>query len=130
MYTAFIFHFLGFYAVSLGFNVPQEWIIGLRESHTLETHLALIKRHIDITQHIPEINGYAIASSKDNEQTLFAIRQDKGVGFAVQKPRGFFTKDGHVGLEGDDLAEYEDERFWLTLQDQDPEVVVTDDNSV
>jgi hypothetical protein len=128
MYIALLYHVLGFCAVTSGFNVPQEWIIGLRESHTLETHLALIKRPIDITQHIPEINGYAIASSKDDEQILSAIRQDKGVGFVVQKPLGFFDKDGHLGLEGDDLTEYEDERFWLTLQDQDPEVIVTDDN--
>jgi hypothetical protein len=129
MHIAFLFHILGLCTIVLSFNVPQEWIIGLRQNHTLEEHLALIKRPIDITQHIPEINGYAIASSNDDEKQLSAIRKDLGVGFAVQKPRGFFNTDGHFGLEGDDLSEYEDERLWLTLQDQDPEVVVTDDDA-
>lgn len=124
-----LFHFLGLCITVVGFNVPQEWIIGLREGHTLERHLAIVQIPIDIEQHILEINGYAIASSEDDENILYAIRQDSGVGFAVQKPRGFFTKDGHFGLEGDDLTEYEDERFWLTLQDQDPEIIVTDDNA-
>jgi hypothetical protein len=129
MHTTVLLHFLGLCTVVLGFNVPQEWIIGLRGNHSLEEHLALVETSIDIEQYIPEINGYAIASSRDDEKLLSAIRQDRGVGFVVPKPRGFFNTDGHIGLEGDDLSEYEDERLWLTLQDQDPEVVVTDDNA-
>jgi hypothetical protein len=124
-----LFHFLGICNIVVGFNVPQQWIIGLRENHTLEDHIALLGRPIDIEQYIPEINGYAIYPTEDDEEILYAIRQDPRVGFAVQKPRGFFTKDGHIGLEGDDLSIYEVERFWLTLQDQDPEVTVTDDDA-
>jgi hypothetical protein len=130
MQLILLFPLLGLYAaVSLAFNVPQDWIIGLREGHTLEEHFAMVRKPADIKQYIPEINGYAIANFEDDDETLSSIRQDRGVGFVIQKPRGFFSKDGHVGLEGDDLTDYEVERMWLTLQDQDPEVIVTDDDA-
>jgi hypothetical protein len=129
MEIAFLLHFIDLCITVFGFNVPQEWIIGLREGHTIEEHLAVVERSIDIEQYIPEINGYAIYPTEDDEATLSAIRRDLKVGFSVQKPREFFTQDGHFGLEGDDLSEYEDERLWLTLQDQDSEVIVTDDNA-
>jgi hypothetical protein len=129
MKIAVLLHFIGLCITVFGFNVPQEWIIGLREGHTIEEHLAVVERSIDIEQYIPEINGYAIYPTEDDEATLSAIRRDPKVGFLVQKPREFFTQDGHFGLEGDDLSNYEDERLWLTLQDQDSEVIVTDDNA-
>lgn len=123
------FYFFNFFATALTFDVPQEWIIGLREGHTLEEHLALIGKPINIKQYIPEIHGYAIPTSQDDDSILSSICEDRQVGFIVQKPRGFFSKDAHIGLSGDDLDEYEDERRWLTLQDQDPEVIVTDDGA-
>ncbi|KAG9856769.1 hypothetical protein KCU98_g1291, partial [Aureobasidium melanogenum] len=67
--------------------------------------------------------------SDDDEQILSAIHQNHLVGFAVQKPRGFFSVTGHLGFEGFDLMEYQDERLWLSLQDQDPEVWTTDDDA-
>jgi hypothetical protein len=129
MHILFLFHFLSFCAVYLAFNVPQDYIIGLRANHTLADHLASIKTPIDITQHIPSINGYALPPST-NATLLATIRQDPGVGFRVQKPQGFFSTNGHLDLKGDDLDDYEVERMWLTLQDQDPEVVVTDDGGM
>jgi hypothetical protein len=129
MYFTLLFHFLSFCAVSLAFNVPQDYIIGLRANQTLQTHLAFLKTPINITQHIPSINGYALASST-NETLLSSIHQDPNVGFIVQKPHGFFFEHGNLGLSGDDLDDYEVERMWLTLQDQDPEVVVTDDGGM
>ncbi|CAD0088206.1 unnamed protein product [Aureobasidium mustum] len=68
--------------------------------------------------------------SDDDENVLAAIRQDHLVGFVVQKPRGFFSVTGHLGLEDDDLDLYQTERLWLTLQGQDPEVWTTDDNAI
>jgi hypothetical protein len=130
MYTIFLFYFLSLCAYTLAFNVPQDYIIGLRENHTLENHLASLTTLIDVEQYIPEINGYAIAPSANDKNIPSSIRRDPGVGFIVQKPRGFFSGDGHIGLEGDDLDDYEVERMWLTLQDQDPEVIVTDDDGV
>jgi hypothetical protein len=130
MYTIFLFHFLNLCAYTLAFNVPQDWIIGLRADYTLENHRALLNTPIDIKQHIPQINGYAITSSFNDESLLSSIRQDPGVGFIVQKPQGFFSSNGHIGLQGDDLDDYEVERMWLTLQDQDSEVFVTDDDGV
>ncbi|KAI4754827.1 hypothetical protein E4T52_13105 [Aureobasidium sp. EXF-3400] len=130
MHIHILFHFIGFFAITLAFNVPQEWIIGLRTGHSSEEHLALVGQYIDIKQHIPEINGYAIPTSEDDEQLLSSIRQDHQVGFIVQKPRGFFPKAAHIGLSGYDLDEYEDERRWLTLQDQDLEVIVTDEGAI
>ena len=129
MHIHILFHFLSFFAITLAFNVPQDWIIGLRKGHGSEEHLALVGGHIDIKQYIPEINGYATATSKCDEQLLSSIRRDHEVGFIVQKPRGFFSKDAHIGLSDYDLDEYEDERRWSTLQDQDPEVIVTDDGA-
>jgi hypothetical protein len=129
MHFALLFHFLSFCAVSLAFNVPQDWIIGLRHNHTLRDHLAFLQFPVNIKQHIPSINGYALPSST-NEALLTSIRQDPDVGFIVQKPLGFFSSNGHLGLKDDDLDDYEVERMWLTLQDQDPEVVVTDDGGM
>jgi hypothetical protein len=122
--------FFGLCAIAHAFNVPQDHIIGLRANSTLENHLALIKTPINITQHIPSINGYALAPSPNTSAILSSIRQDPSVGFIIQKPRGFFSSNGHLGLSGDDLDEYEVERMWLTLQDQDPEVLVTDDGGM
>lgn len=129
MHTVSFFCFLSFCATAWTFNVPQEWIVGLREGHTVEEHLALINEHVNIYQYIPEINGYAMATSDDDEQMLSSIRQDRRVGFVVQKPRGFFSEGERLQYQGYDLSEYEDERLWLTLQDQDPEVAVTDDGA-
>ncbi|KAK6000541.1 hypothetical protein QM012_003787 [Aureobasidium pullulans] len=130
MRTILIYHFLTLCAVALAFNVPQTWIIGLRDNRTLDQHLALINTTISVEQIIPEINGYAMpVSEDDDEHIISAIRQDHLVGFVVQEPRGFFSETGHLGLEGEDLMEYEDERMWLTLQAQDPEVLVTDDDA-
>jgi len=118
-------------AIASAFNVPQDWIVGLRDNHTLEEHLATVSQHININikQYIPEINGYAITASTDDESITSSIRQDPGVGFIVQKPQGYFSEDYRIGLEGYDLEAYEDERFWLTLQDQDPEVLITNDGA-
>ncbi|KAL2032273.1 hypothetical protein VTO58DRAFT_105445 [Aureobasidium pullulans] len=113
----------------LSSQVPQSYIVGLRDSHSLEDHLASLGNGIDVEQRIPQINGYAIPISETNNDVLFKIRQDTRVGFVVEKPRGFFSQDGHVGLENDDLTDYLEQRMWLTLQDQDPEVPVTDDDS-
>jgi hypothetical protein len=129
MHILFLFHFLSLCAYTLAFNVPQDYIIGLRANYTLQTHFAFLKSPIDITQHIPSINGYALASST-NETLLSSIRLDPNVGFVIQKPRDFFSSNGHLDLSGDDLDDYEVERMWLTLQDQDPEVVVTDDGGM
>jgi hypothetical protein len=129
MYFTLLFHFLGFCAVSLAFNVPQDYIIGLRANHTLKNHFAFLKTPINITQHIPSINGYALPPST-NQTLLATIREDPGVGFIVQKPRDFFSTNEHLDLKDDDLDDYEVERMWLTLQDQDPEVVVTDDGGM
>ncbi|CAD0056005.1 unnamed protein product, partial [Aureobasidium pullulans] len=106
----------------------QSYIVGLRDSHSLEDHLASLRNDIDVEQRIPQINGYAIPISETNNDVLSRIRQDSRVGFVVEKPRGFFSQDGHVGLENDDLTDYLEERMWLTLQDQDPEVPATDDD--
>jgi hypothetical protein len=130
MYTIFLLHFLSLCAYTLAFNVPQDWIIGLRANCTLKNHLALLNTPIDIKQYVPQINGYAITPSANDENLLSSTRQDPGVGFIVPKPQGFFFSNGHIGLEGDDLDDYEVERMWLTLQDQDPEVIVTDDGGV
>jgi hypothetical protein len=130
MHIVSLFYVFSFCATALTFDVPQEWIVGLREGRSPEEHLALVGQHINIKQYTPEINGYATATSEDDEQLLSSIRQDHQVGFIVQKPRGFFSKDGHNGLSGDDLDEYEDERRWLTLQDQDPEITITDDGAM
>lgn len=124
-----VHYFLSLCALASAFNVPQTWIIGLRESHTLEQHLAFVYKSIHVEQHIPPINGYAMPVSDDDEQILSAIHQNHLVGFAVQKPRGFFSVTGHLGFEGFDLMEYQDERLWLSLQDQDPEVWTTDDDA-
>jgi len=116
-------------AIASAFNVPQDWIVGLRDNHTLGEHLAAISQHINIKQYIPEINGYVIAPSAHDESIIPSIRQDPGVGFIVQKPQGYFSEDYRLGLEGYDLDAYEDDRFWSTLQDQDPEVLITDDGA-
>ncbi|KAI4733000.1 hypothetical protein E4T50_16444 [Aureobasidium sp. EXF-12298] len=129
MHLVFLFYFFSFCATALSYNVPQEWIVGLREGHSPKEHLALVGEQISIQQYIPEINGYAIATSEDDEQILSSIRQDHEVGFIVQKPRGFFSTNAHIGLSGYDLDDYEDERRWLTLQDQDSEVTITDDGA-
>lgn len=85
-----------------------------------------------VEQHIPAINEYAIPVSddEDDEQILTAIRQDDLVGFVVQKPRKFFSATRDLELKGHDLVEYQTERLWITLQDQDPEVWTTDDNAM
>jgi hypothetical protein len=129
MQIIFLFHFLSFCAVSLAFNVPQDYIIGLRANHTLQTHFAFLKSPINIQQHNPSINGYALPPST-NATLLSSIRLDPNVGFIVQKPLDFFSSNGHLGLKDDDLDDYEIERMWLTLQDQDPHVVVTDDGGM
>jgi hypothetical protein len=129
MHIVSLFYFFSFCTTALTYNVPQEWIVGLREGHTLEKHFALRENPINISQYLPEINGYAIRPSQDDEKILSSIRQDHKVGFIVQKPRGFFSKDAHIGLSGYDLDEYKDERRWLTLQDQDPQVAITDDGA-
>ncbi|THW45703.1 hypothetical protein D6D21_04293 [Aureobasidium pullulans] len=113
----------------LSSQVPQSYIVGLRDSHSLEDHLASLGNGIDVEQRIPQINGYAIPISETNNDVLSKIRRDTRVGFVVEKPRGFFSQDGHVGLENDDLTDYLVQRMWLTPQDQDPEVPVTDDDS-
>jgi hypothetical protein len=56
MKIAFLLQFVGLCITVFGFNVPQEWIIGLREGHALEGHLAIVKIPFDIKQRIPEIN--------------------------------------------------------------------------
>lgn len=129
MHMLLLLHFTGHLAIATALNVAQEWIIGLRETQTLEDHFATIGEHVEIEQHIPGINGYAINPSTNDKSILASIRRDPGVGFVVEKPRGFFSENGHTGLKGDDLDAYEDERMWLTLQDQDPEVEVTDDGA-
>ncbi|THX02338.1 hypothetical protein D6D13_08395 [Aureobasidium pullulans] len=116
-------------AMVLSSQVSQSYIVGLRDSHSLEDHLASLGNGIDVEQRIPQINGYAIPISETNNDVLSKIRRDTRVGFVVEKPRGFFSQDGHVGLENDDLTDYLVQRMWLTLQDQDPEVPVTDDDS-
>ncbi|THV64635.1 hypothetical protein D6D28_09758 [Aureobasidium pullulans] len=113
----------------LSSQVPRSYIVGLRDSHSLEDHLASLGNDIDVEQRIPQINGYAISISETNNDVLSRIRQDSRVGFVVEKLRGFFSQDGHLGLETDDLTDYLEQRMWLTLQDQDPEVPVTDDDS-
>jgi len=119
-------------AIASAFNVPQDWVVGSRDNHTLEEHLAAVSQHININieQYIPEVNGYTIAPSADDESIISSIRQDPGVGFIVQKPQGYFSEEYRIGLADYDLEAYEDERFWLTLQDQDPEVEVTDDGAL
>lgn len=131
MHLMLTFSLLALCAIASAFNVPQDWIVGLRGNHTLEEHLATVSQHvnIDIKQYIPQINGYAIAPSADDESIISLIRQDPGVGFIVQKPQGYFSEKYRLGLEGYDLEAYEDDRFWLTLQDQDPEVMITDDGA-
>lgn len=113
-----------------GFRCSTDMDYWAERGHTLEKHLALVNISIHVEQHIPEINGYAIAVSDDDEQILSAIRQDHLVGFAVRRPRGFFSATGDLGLEGYDLIDYQNERLWITLQDQDPEVWTTDDNDM
>jgi hypothetical protein len=130
MHIFLLSHFLSLSAISLAFNLPQDYIIGLRANQTLGNHLALIKIPIDIKQHITQINGYAIAASSNDKSILSSIRQDPSVSFIIRKPHDFFSSDGHLGLEGDDLTDYEVDRMWLTLQDQDPEVLVTDDGGM
>lgn len=110
-------------------RVPQDYIVGLRAGRSLEDHFAALEHNVYVEQRIPEINGYATPVSDTNEDILFAIRRDIQVGFVVERPRGFFSKDGHVGLEADDLYEYEEQGMWLTLQAQDPEIPVTDDDA-
>lgn len=129
MHLILVFLTLNLYAIASAFNVLQDWYIGLGENHTVEEHLATVNQHIDIKQHIPEINGYAITPSTNDEGIRSSIRQDPGVGFIIQKPQGFFSEDYRLRLEGYDLEAYEDERDWSTLQDQDPEVEVTDDGA-
>jgi len=119
-------------AIASAFNVPQDWVVGLRDNHTVEEHLATVSSqhiNIEVKQYIPQINGYTIAPSADDESIISSIRQDPGVGFIVQKPEGYFSEEYRLGLEGYDLEAYEDERMWLTLQDQDPEVMITDDGA-
>ncbi|THY11517.1 hypothetical protein D6D01_08891 [Aureobasidium pullulans] len=115
--------------MALSSQVPQNYIIGLRDGHLLEDHLASLGKDINVEQRIPQINGYAIPVSGTNNDVLSKIRRDTRVGFVVEKPREFFSQDGHVGLENDDLTDYLVQRMGLTLQDQDPEVPVTDDDS-
>ncbi|THW61298.1 hypothetical protein D6D19_09979 [Aureobasidium pullulans] len=92
----------------LSSQVPQSYIVGLRDSHSLEDHLASLGNDIDVEQRIPQINGYAIPISETNNDVLSKIRRDSRVGFVVEKPRGFFSQDGHPGLETDNLTDYLD----------------------
>ena len=129
MGTLTLLFLLGLCAMVLSSQVPQNYIVGLRDSHSLEDHLASLGNDIDVEQRIPQITGYAIPVSETNNDVLSRIRRDSRVGFVVEKPRAFFFQNGHLGLETDDLTDYLEQRMWLTLQDQDPEVPVTDDNS-
>lgn len=106
MGTSTLLFLLGLCAMVLSSQVPQSYIVGLRDSHSLEDHLVSLGNDIDVEQRIPQINGYAIPGSETNNDVLSKIRRDSRVGFVVEKPRGFFSQDGHPGLETDNLTDY------------------------
>lgn len=111
--------------------VGKQYIIGLRNNGDIEKHLALLPAELQtqVEQLIPEINGYAVPSTV-SPNTLELIRKDPDVGFIVTKPRGFFSAEGGEALEGDEKEDYETERWWSTLQSQDPFFETTDNEDM
>ncbi|THZ06353.1 hypothetical protein D6C91_10414 [Aureobasidium pullulans] len=110
-------------AMVLSSEVSQSYIVGLRDSHSLEDHLASLGIGIDVEQRIPQINGYAIPISETNNDVLSKIRRDSRVGFVVENPLDSSLKTGTLGSRP-----MISQIIW-SREYQDPEVPVTDDDS-
>ncbi|CAD0109208.1 unnamed protein product [Aureobasidium uvarum] len=118
-------------------QTPHVWIVGLRESQTVEKHLDFVGRPIAVEERRPEINGYT-ASIADADTELFkAIRKDPTVGFVVKMPEDYFRKIEKIiedGWEDDDRDLYEymtyPHHHWHDLQDRDHEIITTDDGGI
>lgn len=114
-------------------QVSKNWVVGLRQGHTLEKHLETVGRAIPIEQYIPHIHpanhGYAASIAEDDHELFQLIRGDPGVGFVVQKARGFFAPSDSSeteGLDEDGLEMYNWAREWDEMQMCDTNLVVTD----
>ncbi|KAG9745530.1 hypothetical protein KCU73_g7850, partial [Aureobasidium melanogenum] len=111
---------------------PSVWAVGLSAEQTLENHLRIVGRSIDIQEHRLDSNIYTASIPNDDKAILSAIRSESSVGFLVKIPQNYFrTFDQFLdaGWDEDDDECYEHKLFpiyqWSQLQPRDPEIIAS-----
>lgn len=109
---------------------PSVWAVGLSSGQTLENHLRIVDRSIDLQEHRLDSNIYTAFIPNDDKAILSAIRRDPSVGFLVKIPQDYFRKSDESLAAGPD--EKDDEIYearlrpsyhWMKLEHRDPGII-------